>query len=69
MIIVGIGYPDDYDAMKIREEIMEGILQHIGLLQYEDVTKDVFRSYIINSPTVWAISNGKTGFEWEELLI
>ncbi|MMZ59173.1 putative esterase [compost metagenome] len=105
VIIVGIGYPDDYDAMKIRERdlvnradlflsfIVDELIPFIdenypndtsnrtlwgashggnfvtySLLQYEDVTKDIFRSYIINSPTVWAITNGKTDFEWEESL-
>ncbi|MNI41906.1 Ferri-bacillibactin esterase BesA [compost metagenome] len=105
VIVVGIGYPDDYDAMKIRERdlvnradlflsfIVDELIPFIdenypndtsnrtlwgashggnfvtySLLQYEDITKDVFRSYIINSPTVWAITNGKTDFEWEESL-
>lgn len=105
VIVVGIGYPDDYDVMKIRERdlmnrsdrfltfIVDELIPFIdknypndtsnrtlwgashggnfatySLMHYEDGTKDVFRNYIINSQTIWAISNGRTGFEWEELL-
>ncbi|HKM33862.1 MAG TPA: alpha/beta hydrolase-fold protein [Lachnospiraceae bacterium] len=95
-ILVGIGYPDDYDFGLIRNRdlifhphdflrlIVEGILPYVesvysidadnrsflgsscggyfmlySLFQSDDLTKDVFKNYIVNSPVFYYYGNVK----------
>ena len=102
-ILVGIGYPDDYDFDTIRERdllrqpdeflkmIMEGVLPYVeetypidvenrtfcgasfggyfmiySLLQSDGITKDMFKNYVLASPTFFESTDGKNLFEYEE---
>ena len=102
-ILVGIGYPDDYDFDTIRERdllrrpdeflkmIIEGVLPYVeenypvdtenrtfcgasfggyfmiySLLQSDSITENVFKNYILASPTFFESTDGKNLFDFEE---
>jgi len=101
-ILVGIGYPDDYDFDTIRQRdllrepdkflnmIVNGVIPYIesnyktdqdnrtfcgasfggyfmvySLLQSNGLTKDIFKNYILASPTFWESTDGKLLTDYE----
>ena len=102
-ILIGIGYPDDYDFDTIRERdllrepdkflnmIINGVIPYVennynidandrtfcgasyggyfmlySLFQSDGVTKDIFKNYVLASPTFFERTNGVSLTDYEE---
>jgi predicted alpha/beta superfamily hydrolase len=103
-ILIGIGYPDDYNFDLIRQRdllrepdkfldmIVSGVIPYVesiypidakdrtfcgasyggffmiySLFQNDGLTKDIFKNYVLASPTFWEYTDGHTLNDYEDL--